>query len=116
MLNLIKDPELIHDGLETSFLGKNITKPCPLCNGVVSFCLYNSLSYDAISNDIKKMIKIKGAKLSMGEFSELKYKGCPLRYIYSKCTNGTHNFLVVFSYGETQPARYVSYLLGFFEQ
>lgn len=116
MFNFIKKSDLIFDGLETDFLNDKISRFCPLCDGDIEFGLYNSYDYDSIDKNIKKLIKIKGVAFSQDGFNELRYKNFPLRYTYCRCSHKNHNFLVVFSFGEMQPARYISYLLGIFER
>lgn len=116
IVNYQKKKMLIFDGLEDEFLDRGKEIQCPCCNGVVHFGLYNSLDFDNLSeeNKIKLASKIKGARLTMGEIQEFKYKDSPLRFSENRCSKELHDIFVVFTYQEIQPARYESYLIGIF--
>lgn len=116
IVNYQKKKILIHDGLEDDFLKKEKEIPCPCCDAIIKFGLYNSLDFDGISENkkIKMISKIRGVVLTGNEVSEFKYKDSPLRISEKKCSKGLHDILVIFTYKEIQPARYESYLIGVF--
>ncbi|MCX8959584.1 hypothetical protein EHW65_20800 [Erwinia psidii] len=116
VINYQKKKVLIHDGLEDIFLKDGKTIPCPYCEGSVNFSLYNSLDFDRINEDKKmKMVKkMRGVKSTDDEVRMFKYKESSLILSESKCSHGLHDFSVVFTYREIQPARYESYLIGVF--
>ena len=117
IVNYQKESRLIHDGFEDAFLKNNKEIKCPCCDGIIYFGLYNSEDLDVFDERKRKNIVggIKGLKLIEGEIKEYRYKNSPLRVLKTKCSNGLHNILVVFTYKEIQPARYESYLVGLFD-
>lgn len=117
IVNYQKKKILIHDGLEDDFLNKGGVIPCPCCNAIVNFGLYNSLDFDEVKQEkkIKMVSKMRGVKLTGNEILEFKYKDSPLRLSEKKCSSGLHDILVIFTYKEIQPARYESYLIGVFD-
>ncbi|MCD2356107.1 hypothetical protein LQK91_06665 [Pantoea sp. MHSD4] len=117
IVNYQSEIRLIHDGFEDALLKNDKEVKCPCCDSIVYFGLYNSESLDVFDERKRTHIVggIKGLKFIEGEIKEYRYKNSPLRVLKTKCSNGLHNIVVVFTYKETQPARYASYLVGLFD-
>ena len=113
--NLQKKIIKLHDGLENDFLSKGRGISCPLCNGIINVTLYNAKllhSFDSI--EINKFMKGLGNIKTNSKHDELYYKKGVVMCKREICSNKEHDFHIIFNYEETQPSRYLSYLLGVF--
>ncbi len=116
-INLHRKKIFLHDGLEDEFIYKKQKIECPICKGNILFSVYGSQDFDELNKYIQDNIakSITGLeKTDCDDNSSYKYKRFSLMLNYTKCDVDHHDFAVVFSFGEEQPARYQAYLLGLF--
>lgn len=116
-INFQEKSELIYDGIETNFLGKINSVKCPFCEGTAQFSLANSISFDELNAKLKIELakKITGVReVHFPTFTRFKYKGASIRTCETHCNQLGHALLINFSWHETQPARYLSFLVGIF--
>lgn len=118
MKNGIKDQNLLHDGFENDFIHKKNIIKCPYCSGEIIFSVYGSKSFNSEGLEFKQFYskKIKGVKEKIKDSGNYHYNGEAVSYFKAQCDFEKHSVLVFFTFSEVQPGRYISHLIGVFQE
>ncbi len=113
--NFVASPKVIFDGFEQDFIDKQNFFGCPACEGQLGFTLRNATYFKYIDENLKSHLIacIKRIKEDDGRYY---YKRSAIYVCTSQCDNNHHKYNVAFTFGEVQPARYVSWLIGIVEE
>jgi hypothetical protein len=115
-INIVEGKKIYENGVEINF-------ECPNCKSNNSFIINNDsgelldnlfLKKKLITKDeiIKKHVAKESPKIYryLGEL--MIFQNLSVLYSFLKCNNCEDNFIVVFSFGESQPSRDVCYISG----
>ncbi|MCL6745348.1 hypothetical protein [Kosakonia sp. R1.Fl] len=109
---LIKKRVMLHDGVETRFFNQPVELICPRCQTPIETDLYQSGDFARLPEHIQAAVAARIKAITFNPEAYTRYsapEGSLLCSVHS-CEDGQGKTLVIFSYKEQQPARYIATL------
>lgn len=103
---------MLHDGLETRFFNQRVELLCPRCQQQIAPDLYQSRDFARLPEHIQAAVagRIKAITFDPEAFTRYSAPEGSLLCATHCCEDGQGKTLVIFSYKEQQPARYIATL------
>ena len=109
---LIKKRVMLHDGVETGIFNQCVELLCPRCQQQIEPDLYKSQDFARLPERIQAAVagRIKAIIFDPEAFTRYTAPEGALLYSTHCCEGGQGKTLLLFSYKEQQPARYIATL------
>ncbi|PDO90389.1 hypothetical protein [Kosakonia pseudosacchari] len=109
---LIKKRVMLHDGVETRFFNQRVELICPRCQKPIEPDLYQSQDFARLPEHSQAAVtaRIKAITFHPEAFTRYSAPEGSLLCSAHSCEDGQGKTLVIFSYKEQQPARYIATL------